>query len=291
MNEDHANQLTDNDSGQNMASEGDLHSTVLRSSNPAFLTLRRMGLKGNITPEEAKKSGTETSVEESEIKSGVLEKTVSIDLTSHVNDITAKSKKKRKTRKKERKSDSKADISSKKKSKVKKPSVLKAEKSKAQDSVSKEGLSPFGEWLNTLPLPVLPQILDGNTEVGREELHRLAILKTQSAHSQHAKKTTADLTSEEADPGATDKTEMQIQDAPLTKSAKARHKKKKKKKKRHYDSGVVLSDEIFSETLADLLATQGHKKQAKHMYEKMRLIYPEKSRFFAAKIEELNIKE
>lgn len=45
--------------------------------------------------------------------------------------------------------------------------------------------------------------------------------------------------------------------------------------------------EGISETFADLLASQGYREQAVEMYRKLMEKYPEKSRFFAAKIEAL----
>lgn len=45
--------------------------------------------------------------------------------------------------------------------------------------------------------------------------------------------------------------------------------------------------EGVSETFADLLASQGYKEQAIAMYTKLIEKFPEKSRFFAAKIEAL----
>ena len=45
--------------------------------------------------------------------------------------------------------------------------------------------------------------------------------------------------------------------------------------------------EVISETYADLLATQGYKERAVEMYRKLMEKYPEKSSFFAAKIEAL----
>ena len=50
-----------------------------------------------------------------------------------------------------------------------------------------------------------------------------------------------------------------------------------------------ISDDggIASETLAAVLAMQGHKEKAIAMYERLSLQYPEKSSFFAAKIKEL----
>jgi hypothetical protein len=69
-----------------------------------------------------------------------------------------------------------------------------------------------------------------------------------------------------------------------------KEKKKKKKKKKMHDlaaRSLELDDEIVSEMLANILALQGHKKQAKAMYEKLCLQFPEKSGYFAAKIEKL----
>jgi len=47
---------------------------------------------------------------------------------------------------------------------------------------------------------------------------------------------------------------------------------------------------LVSETLAELLARQGHIQKAISMYEKLGLIFPEKSHFFAQKIEKLKRK-
>jgi hypothetical protein len=48
-----------------------------------------------------------------------------------------------------------------------------------------------------------------------------------------------------------------------------------------------LAGEGISETFADLLAAQGYHEQAIEMYTKLIQKFPEKSRFFAAKIEAL----
>lgn len=53
------------------------------------------------------------------------------------------------------------------------------------------------------------------------------------------------------------------------------------------EASVQQSAGLISETLAFLLEKQGHRQQAIDMYEKLRLIFPEKSDFFARKIENL----
>ena len=80
-------------------------------------------------------------------------------------------------------------------------------------------------------------------------------------------------------------------------SEKRKAKKKKKKKKKgtkktdleeKIKSSVLIQDEIVSEPLALILAQQGHRGKAIKMYEKLSLIFPEKSSFFASQIEKLN---
>ena len=53
------------------------------------------------------------------------------------------------------------------------------------------------------------------------------------------------------------------------------------------DHSVTLRDTGISETLADILYQQGHKKKAIEMYQQVGLINPEKSAYFAALIEKL----
>ena len=50
---------------------------------------------------------------------------------------------------------------------------------------------------------------------------------------------------------------------------------------------LSFSGDLISEPLASLLARQGQRKKAIAMYEQLMLLFPEKSGFFAAKIEEL----
>ena len=71
------------------------------------------------------------------------------------------------------------------------------------------------------------------------------------------------------------------------KSKSLRRKDKKPKSKPSHKTSVVLEGDIISETLADLLAEQGHRKEARKMYKKLGLIYPEKSSFFARKLKRL----
>ncbi len=68
-------------------------------------------------------------------------------------------------------------------------------------------------------------------------------------------------------------------------------KKKKKKKKKVTEKSVAMDSTLVSEPLANLLVNQGHFEQAIDMYEKLSLIFPEKSSFFAAKIEEIKHKQ
>jgi hypothetical protein len=48
------------------------------------------------------------------------------------------------------------------------------------------------------------------------------------------------------------------------------------------------NEEIFTETMAEALMSQGKKKQAIAIYEKLSLLYPEKSSYFTSRILDLN---
>ena len=52
-------------------------------------------------------------------------------------------------------------------------------------------------------------------------------------------------------------------------------------------STLVGYSDIASETLAELLAKQGHRKRAIAMYEQLTLKYPKKSSFFAGQIQKI----
>ncbi len=71
--------------------------------------------------------------------------------------------------------------------------------------------------------------------------------------------------------------------------AKKQEKSQKKTKKKNelstiIDGSLKKSPTVITETYADLLAKQGYIEQSKEMYEKLSLLNPEKSTYFAAKI-------
>lgn len=55
------------------------------------------------------------------------------------------------------------------------------------------------------------------------------------------------------------------------------------------DEEVATEERPVSETLAKLLTTQGHNEEAIRVYEKLILQYPEKSTYFAAQIEKIQV--
>lgn len=67
--------------------------------------------------------------------------------------------------------------------------------------------------------------------------------------------------------------------------------KKKKSRPMHQLAikSLVQDDDLVSETLADLLAWQGNKIKSIEMYRKLILRFPEKSSYFATKIEKISI--
>lgn len=53
------------------------------------------------------------------------------------------------------------------------------------------------------------------------------------------------------------------------------------------EKSIAESEEVISETLAGILALQGQKSKAIHMFERLSLLYPEKSSYFALKINKI----
>jgi len=58
--------------------------------------------------------------------------------------------------------------------------------------------------------------------------------------------------------------------------------------KKKEPSAAPLDDAYYTQTLAEIYATQGYLEQAKEIYSKLILRYPEKSAYFATLIEKLN---
>ena len=73
----------------------------------------------------------------------------------------------------------------------------------------------------------------------------------------------------------------------IDKSKKKKAKRRKPKTKEVARRSLETDTELVSETLAQLLESQGHYERAKAMYERLSLSNPEKSGFFAARIEAL----
>ncbi len=70
-------------------------------------------------------------------------------------------------------------------------------------------------------------------------------------------------------------------DQKIKKEEKAAKKRKLEESAR---KSITKSNTIVSEPLAEILAIQGHLDDAKKMYEQLMMKYPEKSSYFAAKI-------
>jgi hypothetical protein len=159
-----------------------------------------------------------------------------------------------------------------------------ADQEKATKSTESD-LSSFTQWLKSLKQPRMgkPELTDPTTTVSPAR-EQTPVVDTKKAENEVAPEASPQKT-------AILPEEKGIQDAVKEKKAKKKKKKQKKQKQQADDSDpIILSDEVYSETLAELLESQGHTTEAIAMYEKLRLKYPEKSRFFAAKIEKLNKK-
>ena len=70
--------------------------------------------------------------------------------------------------------------------------------------------------------------------------------------------------------------------------AEVKEDKKKILRSAQDDRKVELDDTYYTQTLAEIYATQGYLEQAKEIYSKLILRYPEKSAYFATLIEKLN---
>lgn len=70
-------------------------------------------------------------------------------------------------------------------------------------------------------------------------------------------------------------------------SKKKKKAKKKSKLQNKIDSSLQLNNQIYTETLAELMENQGHHSQAINIYKQLMLNNPEKSDYFAGRIEKL----
>ncbi|MDA9773896.1 hypothetical protein N9B82_02975 [Saprospiraceae bacterium] len=75
---------------------------------------------------------------------------------------------------------------------------------------------------------------------------------------------------------------------PKTKKKKKKSSKKKKKLQNKIDSSQQRKSVVVSETLAKIMANQGHIKQSIDIYKQLMLLYPEKSGYFASQIKKLD---
>ncbi len=62
----------------------------------------------------------------------------------------------------------------------------------------------------------------------------------------------------------------------------------KAKQEKSYEDEPAVEFDLYTETLAQIYAEQGYYEQAKAIYSKLILAYPEKSAYFAALIQKLN---
>ena len=145
----------------------------------------------------------------------------------------------------------KATRSKSKKSTIASKSIVMSTKKTTRKQIKEEGqVSKFALWLQKLDAPQSPS-------TGKKT--KAAFKRPESA---------------------------EINDIPK-KVQPTKPKKKSVGKSKNPDTSIKLSEDIISETLADLLAKQGHTDAAREMYEKLSLINPKKSGLFASKIENL----
>ncbi len=171
-----------------------------------------------------------------------------------------------------------------------------------------ESVEIIEEPINEITPPQLSppdhQLLDQNSDVSNEVLNHLSASKTENG--------TNDLSPEVINAGKTElkrkkkkkKKGFRLDEfAGITsyskwllsfkrndidkKIAKELKEKKKRELAQIANKSITKSSSLVSEPLADLLVHQGHFDEAKKMYEQLMHKNPEKSRYFAAKIENL----
>ena len=138
------------------------------------------------------------------------------------------------------------------------------------DSIPEKTLS-FTAWLRTLP----------GTKIVIEDSKESNIRKNDNTpvDKDPKKKKRKKYTAKSEETG--------INEAKKKKKKKAKKKKYKDDLERIIESSVEEQEDIISETLAMILHKQGHISKSIEMYEQLILLYPEKSSYFAARINEL----
>jgi tetratricopeptide (TPR) repeat protein len=83
-----------------------------------------------------------------------------------------------------------------------------------------------------------------------------------------------------------------VEDVPVREEASqgAARKVKSSEMPSAKEVSFVPDESLYTETLAAIYAEQGYYEQAKRIYSKLLLVYPEKNAYFAALIEKLNQK-
>ncbi len=119
----------------------------------------------------------------------------------------------------------------------------------------------------------------GNRQVFAFSTHSLQMVEEQTTPDSYVRWLQS-LQAEDASPA--------LSPMPASKSEKARVTRGKTSE--DLDASLRLGEDVVSETLANLLASQGHVAQAVAMYEKLAQKYPEKGAIFAATINQLKSK-
>lgn len=231
--------------------------------------------------------------------------------------LKKKSKKKDKSKKK-KKSSKKADKKDKEKKKKKKPSKKKSTDKKSKDSKNLKLHISLDENIETSTTDIGKEKVKQKKKPKKKK-SKLELLKydipvnPSEEKANHFDHDTGDMSnyaqwllqfgSGESDNSfnnmtiAKSSSSNRIEDISFSSTgAKKKNKKNKKGKKKTAskaknksitDHSLEANEEIISELWADLLAKQGHIKKARKMYLKLSLKYPEKSSYFAAKLDNL----
>ena len=128
------------------------------------------------------------------------------------------------------------------------------------------GLKPFSKWLKGLGKDEVPMAYGEHSIVDQSSFAQSQDVTPKSSKSKGKKKSKS------------------------SKKGKQTAKQKGKKWSKRTKEDMDLDAAVYSETLADILAHQGHYKKAKSMYKALSLKNPEKSAYFARKLKKLKKK-